>query len=79
MYMYVCVLPADSYIFQVMRYYVISSFPVPLQQLSGVDSRSYPEYKVIEFQGRVEQLERELQRFVLLIPWHVWCTENLYC
>lgn len=35
-----------------------------LQQISGVESRNYPEHKLKEFQERVEQLEREHQRFV---------------
>ena len=35
---------------------------VCMQQLSGVESRSYPEYKMKEFQERVEKLEKEHQR-----------------
>ena len=36
-----------------------------MQQLAGVESRTYPDYKVKEFQERVGQLEREHKRCAL--------------
>lgn len=43
------------------------------QQLEGVESRSYPDYKLKEFRERVELLEKEHKRWRVEIFKHRIC------